>query len=133
MRISDWSSDVCSSDLLSAGPTGTRDHQPYPRPAASKAAIRLWAKNGSVYLHRVSDISEHIQNSTLTAATKSGGLRLSLGGRRTLFKHFVDEAERLRDRKRGVTGKRVSVRVSLGGRRINKKKNTKTQKQTTTK
>src|SRR3546814_10700743 len=41
-------------------------------------------------------ISEHIQNSTLTAATKSGGLRLSLGGRRTLFKHFVDEAERLR-------------------------------------
>src|SRR3546814_4432641 len=96
MRISDWSSDVCSSDLFRFGPTGTRDHQPYPRPAASKAAIRLWAKNGSVYLHRVSDISEHIQNSTLTAATKSGGLRLSLGGRRTLFKHFVDEAERLR-------------------------------------
>src|SRR3546814_14498083 len=96
MRISDWSSDVCSSDLLSAGPTGTRDHQPYPRPAASKAAIRLWAKNGSVYLHRVSDISEHIQNSTLTAATKSGGLRLSPGGRRTLFKHLVHDAYRPR-------------------------------------
>src|SRR3546814_17214715 len=87
--------------FLSAGPTGTRDHQPYPRPAASKAAIRLWAKNGSVYLHRVSDISENIQNSTLTAATKSGGTRLSPGGRRTLFKTFLDaNSEERRVRKK---------------------------------
>src|SRR3546814_17427601 len=81
---------------LAGGPTGTLDQQPDPRPTEARDAIRLCAKNGSVYLHRVFDISEHIQNSTLTAATKSGGLRLSLGGRRTLFKHFVDEAERLR-------------------------------------
>src|SRR3546814_15219556 len=80
MRISDWSSDVCSSDLLRAG--GRRDRR---RDAPGQ-------RRG--------------------AAPRRRGRRLRRGRRRT-------------DRKSVVSGKSVSVRVDLGGRRIIKKKNNK--------
>src|SRR3546814_19961745 len=83
VRISDWSSDVCSSDLshLAAGDLRFFD-----------GARRFSAVSGS-----------------LGASYDLGGhWRIGLNGSRT-------------DRKRVVEGKRVSVRVDLGGRRIIKK------------
>src|SRR3546814_7091645 len=35
MRISDWSSDVCSSDLQSPGPVRIRSCQPWTRPGST--------------------------------------------------------------------------------------------------
>src|SRR3546814_17352475 len=78
MRISDWSSDVCSSDL----DTGVG--------AAIACGSQKW--NGNCAL--------------LVRAPRK--IRHSAG----------------RDRKSVVSGKSVSVRVDLGGRRIIKKKQT---------
>src|SRR3546814_15833821 len=74
MRISDWSSDVCSSDLacLLLIPPSTSTSMPLICPAAGLARKRI---------------------------------------------------ARATDRKSVVSGKSVSVRVELGGRRIIKKKN----------
>src|SRR3546814_5392867 len=84
MRISDWSSDVCSSDL----PTGSRRCRPSvfrrsPSPAAPMSANRA----------------------SLTRL--QGGRRLPAYRTRPVG-----------DRKSVVEGKRVSVLVDLGGRRI---------------
>src|SRR3546814_17705206 len=81
MRISDWSSDVCSSDLPGAGAAAAGDGE---RQAAVAPGPRLRASAG-------------------------------LGHRRS------GDAG---DRKSVVSGKSVSVRVDLGGRRIIKKKTT---------
>src|SRR3546814_18521605 len=99
MRISDWSSDVCSSDLVVRGAeygrrvNGRDDDRSEPRRQELAAALR------------------HAE------VLSQQGL---CGGR-------AEEDDRARaadaeDRKSVVTGKSVSVRVDLGGRRIIKKK-----------
>src|SRR3546814_10813015 len=83
MRISDWSSDVCSSDLARKYVEGGThrlahgaDRQcPFGRRSQPQYRLSLWLVSGAV------------------------------------------------DRKSVVSGKSVSVRVDLGGRRIIKKKN----------
>src|SRR3546814_17020565 len=94
MRISDWSSDVCSSDLDGSAPapppeTGNPDVQD------PLAVILVNLLFNLLFLPEftIDDIGLEV------AETK-------------------DEA----DRKSVVKGKRVSVRVDLGGRRILKKK-----------
>src|SRR3546814_4122476 len=83
MRISDWSSDVCSSDLGPEFPE--REQQPVGEVFGQPAQPRE---------RRVDPALER------------------------------EEARQPRgDRKRVVSGKSVSVRVDLGGRRIIKKKN----------
>src|SRR3546814_12665953 len=99
MRISDWSSDVCSSDLLADVPV-----EGPPRllllldcglDALALGGPGLGARRRNVAAgHRVED----------------GAL---------VPVHPVDA-----DRKSVVSGKSVSVRVDLGGRRIIKKKTT---------
>src|SRR3546814_19047120 len=81
MRISDWSSDVCSSDLPTVAVTD------------EKAEARSEA--------------EMLEQRLITAINK-GGLPPS-DGSRTLVGQ---------DRQSVVSGKSVSVRVDLGGRRI---------------
>src|SRR3546814_18434994 len=76
MRISDWSSDVCSSDLRRARVRQTR-----------RGAVRRQAR-----------------------AAAGECRRLPVAGNRG--------SERGPDRKSVVSGKSVSVRVDLGGRRI---------------
>src|SRR3546814_19240310 len=94
MRISDWSSDVCSSDLPAAREAeGMRAGQ---QRKAGRAAGKLLFP----YRYLVRD--------------HGAGERDDQRGR--LVREFF------RDRKRVVSGKRVSVRVDLGGRRIIKKK-----------
>src|SRR3546814_12715296 len=103
MRISDWSSDVCSSDLF------VRD-----------VAELLW-------LH-----TEHDPFGA-PAGAKPFGERRELRDTRARRGERIDDRDRGRvkprfqpatqqDRKSVVEGKSVSVRVDLGGRRIIKKK-----------
>src|SRR3546814_16058857 len=80
MRISDWSSDVCSSDLsIGCGICCSRGEAPQSRGSSIHRAIRRGARGERILM---------IQQ----------------------------------DRKSVVSGKSVSVRVDLGGRRIIKKK-----------
>src|SRR3546814_12668225 len=93
MRISDWSSDVCSSDLLEelAEDGGGTDHDRAPSFSASATTAG-------------SSVARPASRPRLSAASS--------------------EQPRLRDRKSVVSGKSVSVRVDLGGRRIIKQKKT---------
>src|SRR3546814_16688270 len=96
MRISDWSSDVCSSDLCQVVfyilPTRRLEIR-YPQLHGAAGLIRSEGDHWEFKApHRI---------------------------------RIVDARETLdcrRDRKSVVSGKRVSVRVDLGGRRIIKKK-----------
>src|SRR3546814_16909981 len=99
MRISDWSSDVCSSDLQIDGGL----HRQKVKPEHRK--IR---RAGRKYRPR------HLPCSPVSAQT--GPNRFDIG---------IDFAARLwnrRDRKSVVSGKSVSVSVDLGGRGIITKK-----------
>src|SRR3546814_15352698 len=94
MRISDWSSDVCSSDLTGAG-------QAVAMPGVVDAIAAMRAAGVTV-----------IVNTNRTAANAKGT-------EDTLRAAGLGEL----DRKSVVSGKSVSVRVDLGGRRIIKTKN----------
>src|SRR3546814_16108276 len=88
MRISDWSSDVCSSDLDAA--------------PIRKGPITIPA-NGRRRQRRLSEVAR------LWCADRRKGRR---------ERDLVDAVARQGDRKGGVEGKGGSVRVGLGGRRI---------------
>src|SRR3546814_17486932 len=103
MRISDWSSDVCSSDLprdVPRLPAGAHLHRPWvPGPRRDRRP-------------------EH--------ASRPRGLRAALAG--DLLRHEVGAGGRARahaqrDRKSAVWGKSVSERVNIVGRGIIKNKN----------
>src|SRR3546814_20741024 len=96
MRISDWSSDVCSSDLDNEGPWLTI--------SAVEIGWRPWR-----LLVRTIDV-ERIELSEIALA------RLPAGPPEA-------ESDEGGERKSVVSGKSVSVRVDLGGRRIIQKKN----------
>src|SRR3546814_11785666 len=89
MRISDWSSDVCSSDLRRRGRLG-----PDRRPRLAALLCQLGGGLDGRFVRR-------------GAATE-----------------LVERGDPRPDRKSVVSGKSVSVRVDLGGRRIIKKKKT---------
>src|SRR3546814_11837190 len=104
MRISDWSSDVCSSDH-SRGSTDKREK----RQMKWNKFIRQ--------VHRWLSI-------LFTLIVAAIFLTLGLGRAPAEWVYFLPLAPLalMLDRKSVVTGKRVSVRVGLGGRRIIKKK-----------
>src|SRR3546814_17737879 len=95
MRISDWSSDVCSSDLL----PGNFD------------AVSRWlnAEPLQQCLCLIQQIAGNIAGLGKHCIKIGTGL-------------VVQRRKALVDRKSVVKGKSVSVRVDLGGRRIIKKK-----------
>src|SRR3546814_15253566 len=114
MRISDWSSDVCSSDLDRETRERTYDifQDIEPRPASA----RLDGPEGERVLEIVWQGSGHVTRHRLDwVAPYARGLP-----RRDLAE--LPRCLWSADRKRGVSGKRVSVSAGLGGRRINKKK-----------
>src|SRR3546814_13625762 len=119
MRISDWSSDVCSSDLLPQDDAV----RPHPKRVADKIARRHLARAfqiggpgfqphdmalAELQLGRVLDGDEAL------AVVDEGRPHVEQG-----------RLARAGDRKSGGEGKSVSVRVDLGGARIFKKKNDK--------
>src|SRR3546814_13062276 len=114
MRISDWSSDVCSSDLLGGRAAG-----------GSGSALRP---------------ADNAQHSTGKRRLTPQALLARSVGRPLRRRHSPPSPGRRhpcvadRDRKSVVSGKSVSVRVDLGGRRIiKKKKHTKINNETTRK
>src|SRR3546814_18616225 len=99
MRISDWSSDVCSSDLRVAARV---------RSGREGGAARYWAAG-------------------CRALRRSARSPPRRGGKRAAIRHVLAVRRESRrpfavDRKSVVEGKSVSVRVDLGGGRIIKKK-----------
>src|SRR3546814_13860097 len=105
MRISDWSSDVCSSDLHSQGVL-----------VASGPHAR---RNGGELSAARCQYSSRIRK--LPAGLPPGW------GAHASFKKWTSRFSKTTsiDRKSVVKGQSVSVRVDLGGRRISKKKTNK--------
>src|SRR3546814_20843019 len=97
MRISDWSSDVCSADLVKAGGCATADDFG-DRVGGEVGIARILA------LRRVDKIDVFTECEALALDARA---QLLFSGA---------------DRTSVVSGKSVSVRVDLGGRRIIKKK-----------
>src|SRR3546814_15164806 len=107
MRISDWSSDVCSSDLGLAGLAV----EPRAAPSAERRAgysQQQRVENGAV------DASGHRH----ACARDGEDDEVERLVDRTLFRRGLAQ----QDRKRVVVGKRVAVSVRTGCRRIIKKK-----------
>src|SRR3546814_14706323 len=128
MRISDWSSDVCSSDLIgyqyarwswNAGIDGMHSLSGngfdglYASGFLRYQASSTLGYGGSLNLRNAVDTS-HSAQLFLDKQTAWGQTRVQ-----------VDQA---RDRKSVVWGKGVAVRVDLGGRRSIKKKKKKYKK-----
>src|SRR3546814_15823306 len=113
MRISDLSSDVCSSDL-------SRQH--LSRScflAGGRGTARAFRRaQGPAFREPLSS------DAMLPAARRSGepGGAGAAGTRRAATGARLAAGTARLDRKSDVSGKRVSVRVDLGGRRIIKKK-----------
>src|SRR3546814_13547489 len=110
MRISDWSSDVCSSDLFgsacgSAQSTGSA--------ADCCPSVRIRSVNISA--KRPEKLPRPGLASVSLAPSDSASI--AAGPPSTQFDDRIST-----DRKSVVAGKSVSVRVDLGGRRLIKKK-----------
>src|SRR3546814_12671157 len=105
MRISDWSSDVCSSDLARLMPLVQQQRLDGGRPGPFGA----WIEPGEARADGVGGdqhaLAAHRRGQCQRLAPRPGAK--------------VDHGQ---DRKSVVQGKRVSVRVNLGGRRTIKKK-----------
>src|SRR3546814_19829011 len=102
MRISDWSSDVCSSDLGPLEPDVSAPSQLVDQSDDGADSGRTeWRQ----------DFARRGARRCRTARSAGGGAGRSSRHRRNLV-----------DRKSVVLGKSVSVRVDLGGRSIIKKK-----------
>src|SRR3546814_16465741 len=110
MRMSDWSSDVCSSDLLPA----RVDYRALPRVTFTDPEIAHVGLTETEARERHGDKVRALtwafaENDRAQAERATEGLVKGLAG------------ERGRDRKSVTWGKGGAVRVSLGGRRVVKK------------
>src|SRR3546814_12424273 len=106
MRISDWSSDVCSSDLVDVVEAGGIDLD--ERFARLRRGLRnLVDLHGFGTAGRVNADGFHRKSSWSVGRLQRASGIIAPGSR---------------DRKSVVSGTSVSVRVDLGGRRIIKKK-----------
>src|SRR3546814_17038634 len=135
MRISDWSSDVCSSDLDPSAPTSTEDSGTVRTvrrgDTASKIIIEVYGNFSPGLLRLVEEANPQIAD--LNILDSGDRLNLpSIGDRqpsrvvpadgerrprpRRAGRHAVDY-----ERKSAVWGRRVAVRVNLGGGRLIKK------------
>src|SRR3546814_19293201 len=114
MRISDWSSDVCSSDLA--------EYEPLY--ADFGMGTTTWSPLASGLL--TGKYNDGVPDDSRMASEDYAWLQRDVLGdaasrRLPRARAFTALAEAL-DRKRVVAGKSVSIRVALGGRRIIKKK-----------
>src|SRR3546814_15521857 len=133
MRISDWSSDVCSSDLerfgkralptdlslgLVGGPgfslnaliglTATKDGTMLPLSSWGAGTRRLAALEVAA--------AHQVEHPVMVVDEIERGLESYR--QRVLMEELIARPSQVLDRKSGVSGKRVSVRVDLGGGRI---------------
>src|SRR3546814_14974632 len=109
MRISDWSSDVCSSDLSAneLGAVTDGRHCSAEREGQDR-------RQGGGCAHELADKRKRKE--------EAGDIGRYGIARQAQHQRVAQPARHQRlDRKSGVSGKSVSVRVALGGRRIIKK------------
>src|SRR3546814_16501070 len=112
MRISDWSSDVCSSDLLRVLSVGSDALMPLLHAAITSSGPETRNIGAAITGSR----SRRLNSSIVT------GIATSTGISRLRSRWHADERT---DRKSVVSGKSVSVRVDLGGRSLIKNKTNK--------
>src|SRR3546814_11016076 len=141
MRISDWSSDVCSSDLDLRPPGAERGAagavaavvEDHARPRQDLVhRLRLAVHGEAGPLQRLGDRVGHVAGEDL-AAHRAGAQALQEGPRLLVLQAHVSDEVRLalmrrqrliqplaraEARKSGVSGQSVSVRVALGGGRL---------------
>src|SRR3546814_14205826 len=132
MRISDWSSDVCSSDLLCANATATAATPAAPRRSTPAPAAVKWHPQGGANAARSSQTPVRSAQrpdppapASISAATPpaTSTFRQPPDKTRAPATPADDECvagetrARTTDRNRLVQGKSVSVRVEPGGRR----------------
>src|SRR3546814_19731469 len=126
MRISDWSSDVCSSDLLAL-----EQDQPGDIAAQLAPPVSALGRMLQLRLKRLQPGLELRQSHRLLACGDQRGDRLRLRAAEALAEHALDHPQRLasvdrttrgKDRQSVGEGKREAVRVDIGGRRSSKKK-----------
>src|SRR3546814_14894448 len=113
MRISDWSSDVCSSDLRKAMHHLARLRKDRPQRAR-------WLDEQIGQIFELAD-PDRLFVPTLTAQ-RQAMFAVGYYHQKNGFYRRKDGGAADADRKIVVSGKGVSVRVDLGGRRIIKKK-----------
>src|SRR3546814_20849408 len=113
MLISDWSSDVCSSDLLGGANIQSHHHVACRVYHCCTLTLASWFRLpcGKTWLHLQIPPPHHRRNADPRASRCA---RHGLALRCTTSRNVA--------RMGGVWGKGVSVRVALGGRRIVKKK-----------
>src|SRR3546814_14746354 len=128
MRISDWSSDVCSSDLVAVLVIGQFLFTVIRSPIVRLAIALLFAiPAGIAGYHAVQGVIELAIDPGMMLSTLSwigGGIIAVTAWIRLASLEISQPAQGAAgaDRKSVVEGKSVSVRVDLGGRRIIKKK-----------
>src|SRR3546814_18225082 len=121
MRISDWSSDVCSSDLPARSLASALGHCPRPghhhkRAPGARVAVPA-AKTAALGGAGALDCGAMAAAQPAVRQLGAAALAATMPGRPQ-----PPPGSGLRDRTSVVEGKSVSVRVDLGGRRIIKKK-----------
>src|SRR3546814_16503320 len=138
MRISDWSSDVCSADLVHARPLNGQLAGDHPRGAAlGKEGLRDLAnglrRRPLAHADENDTVADRHDVATFCSGQPVIAVRVAPPDRKARILEVrmtaIDGSyvERLklarRDRKSVVSGKRVDVRVGLGCRRTIKNKN----------
>src|SRR3546814_16581193 len=106
MRISDWSSDVCSSDLS----INAEDYQHAPRPVAAMPKDYAPGEEIAPHSHRRAQLLYAISGVMRITAEEMPAGQVAAGP-----KGIWPRGIWIVDRKRVVYGKSVSVRVDLGG------------------
>src|SRR3546814_11886329 len=128
MRISDWSSDVCSSDLdgLKAPDTNTVWAARGDKLTPSTPVTLRW-NNGQGQIFEIKLAIDQDYMFTVTQKVTNTGKGAAAVRPYGYISHKGVSADpsswTIQDRKRVVEGKSVSVRGDQGGRRRNKKKN----------
>src|SRR3546814_20182462 len=118
LRISDWSSDVCSSDLPAAGP-----RRGGAAPCRGHAEAELCRTRLARGPHADGPVRRDRRQHVARRRREHRRLRGLPASGRSTARAARDGVAGGRDRKSVVEGKGVSVRVNPGGRRIiNKKK-----------
>src|SRR3546814_16757500 len=131
MRISDWSSDVCSSDLKRGDSAWMR----WPSATTRRKARRASQPNAGARHHCLRAWMPELVPARIrreAQGTGEAGAEPACARRKAFWVLFRREkglagrrpvnASASIERKRVVWGKSVSGRVDLGGRRISKKK-----------
>src|SRR3546814_18853353 len=130
MRISDWSSDVCSSDLLVAVGDGAFPHIGDDFHVAVRVRVEAAAGTDGVVVPDPERADTHPLRIVVVAEAEvmAGGQPVDVEPAETADRTYLDHCRSPRsyaarsqaERKRGVSGKSVYSRVETGGSRIKK-------------